>query len=97
QSAQNCLLAHQVRFDLRNERRTQYPGSVSTGTHAVGFRLGEAFALRVVFRMDSDECRYAETAQIFRPYLRTGAFRSDHDDRNVLADLLAFFDVIEAV
>jgi hypothetical protein len=70
---------------------------VTAGRCRVGLGDFEAVAIRIVFTVNRDQRRYAEAAFVFFAHLGAGAFRRDHDDGNVLADLHAFFNDVEAV
>ena len=69
------------------------------GAGAAGIGLGNipALALGIVLPMDGDQGRHAEAALVLLAHLGAGGFGSHHDHGQVLADLHAFFNDIEAV
>ena len=96
-AAEDGLLTHEVGLDLRDERRHQHPGFVATGADGVGLGEGEAFAVGVVVLVDGDEGRHAEATDVLGTHLGAGALGGDHDDGDVVTDLHALFDDVEAV
>ncbi len=96
-AAEDGLFTHQVGFHFRDERRFQDAGAVPAGAGGVGFRQLQAFAARVVFGVYRNQGGYAEAALVFLAHLGAGALGCDHDDREVFANLHAFFDDVEPV
>src|SRR5690606_8804751 len=72
-------------------------GAVATSCSSVGFRDFEAIAVWIVFAVNGDQGRYAETTFVFFTYFGARAFRGNHDDGDVFADLHAFFNDVETV
>ena len=96
-TAKDGLFAHEVRLHFGDERAFENARTVSVETSSVSLGVVPALAFRVVFRVDSDKARHAETTEVFRTNFGTRSLRSDHDHRDVLADFLAFFNDVEAV
>ena len=96
-AAQNGLLAHQVRFHFRNEGRFQYARTMAAGGRCPGFGNRHAFAFRIVFRVNGDQRRYAETTFVLFAHFGARALRCHHHYGDVFTDLLAHFNDVEAV
>ncbi|CCK04783.1 hypothetical protein BN129_3573 [Cronobacter sakazakii 701] len=96
-TAQNGLLAHQVRFHFRHERRLQHACTVTAGCRGPRFGNRHALALRIVFRVYRDKRRHAETTFVLFTHLGARTFRRYHHDGDVFTDLLAYFNDVKAV
>ena len=96
-TAQDGLLAHQVRFHFRNEGRFQHTRTVTTGCSRPGFGNRHAFAFRIVFRVNGNQRRYAESTFVLFTYFGAWAFRRNHYYGDVFTDLLAYFDDVKTV
>ena len=96
-AAKNGLLAHEVRFNFRNERRFENPRSVTARTGSVGLCQLKALSIGVVLTMHGDESGYTKASQVFLANFCTGALRGHHNDGDVFTDLHAFFNDVEAV
>ena len=96
-AAEDGLLAHQVRFHFRHEGGFQNARTMAAGRRCPGFGNGHAFAFRIVFRVDGDKRRHAETAFVLFTNFGTRALRRHHHHGDVFADLLAHFNDVEAV
>mmetsp|Transcript_35243 Transcript_35243/g.76037 ORF Transcript_35243/g.76037 Transcript_35243/m.76037 type:complete len:575 (+) Transcript_35243:216-1940(+) len=96
-TAQDRLLAHQIALDLSDEAAEEDPGAIAARGGGVGLCELQALALRVVLGVDCDQGRHAEAALVLLTNLSAGALRSDHDDGEVVTDLHAFLDDVEAV
>ena len=70
---------------------------MTTGTCRVRFRKLEAITVGVVFAVNGDERWNTKATQVLLAHLSAGTFRCDHDDRDVLTHLHAFFNNVEAV
>src|SRR6056297_2086795 len=70
---------------------------MTAGARGVGLGDCQALAAWIVFAVYGNQGRYAETALVFFTDLRSRAFRRYHNDRDVVPDLHAFFNDIEAV
>ena len=96
-AAQNGLFAHQIGFHFGNERRFKHAGTMTAGSGSIGLGDFEAVTIRIVLTMYRDQRRHAEAAFVFFTHFGSRAFRRDHDDGDVLADLHAFLDDVETV
>ena len=96
-TAEDGLLAHQVRFHFRNEGRFQNARTVTAGRRSPGFSNRHAFAFRIVFRVNRDQGRYAEAALVLFTHFGTRALRRHHHDGDIFTDLLANFHDVEAM
>ncbi|CXA93606.1 Uncharacterised protein [Salmonella enterica subsp. enterica serovar Typhi] len=96
-TAQNGLLAHQVRFHFRHERRFQYARTVTAGGRSPGFSNRHTFAFRIVFRVNGDQRWHTEATLVFFTYFGARTLRCHHHHGDVFTDLLAHFDDVEAV
>ena len=96
-TAEDGLLAHQVGFHFSNEGRFQHARTVTAGRRSPGFSNGHTFAFRIVFRVNRDQGRNAETAFVLFTYFGTRALRRHHHDGDIFTDLLANFHDVEAV
>ena len=96
-TAQNCLLAHQVRFHFRNEGRLQHAGTVTTSRRSPGFGDGHTFAFRIVLRVNRDQGRNTKTTFVLFTDFGTRTFRGYHHNGNVFTDLLAHFHDVETM
>ena len=96
-TAQDGLLAHQVRFHFRNERGFQNARTVTAGCSRPGFSDRHAFAFRIVFRVNGNQRRYAESTFVLFTYFGARAFRRNHYDGDVFTDLLTHFYDIETM
>ena len=91
------LLAHQVRLDLRNERRVEHAGAVTTSGGSVRLGLLVAVAVWIVLGVDGNERGHAKAALVLLAHLRARALGRHHDHSQVGADLHPLLDDVEAV
>ena len=70
---------------------------MSAGARGVGLGDFQALAVGVVLAVHGDQRGHAEATLVLFPHLGARAFRRHHDHRDVVADLHAFLDDIEAV
>ena len=96
-TAQNGLLAHQVRFHFRNKGRLQHARTVTTGGCRPCFSDRHAFAFRIVFRVNGNQRRYAKPTFVLFTHFGARAFRRNHYYGDVFTDLLAHFDDVETM
>ena len=96
-STKNRLLAHQVGLDFGD--KGAFENSRPIRMKACGISLGiiPALSFRIVIRLDGNQTGHTETADIFCTDFGTRPLRRAHDNRDVVANLLAFFDDIETV
>ena len=86
-SAQNCLFAHKVRFNFRNERRFKNTCLASAHSYSQGLCISPAFLFRVVYRVNGDKVRNTESSLEFVPYFCSRSFWSAHYNCDVRTDL----------
>ena len=91
------MLTHQVRFHFRNEGRFQHARTVTTGCCRPCFSDRHTFAFRIVFRVNGNQRRYAESTFVLFTYFGARAFRRNHYDGDVFTDLLTHFYDIETM
>ncbi len=96
-TAENCLLAHEVGLNFSDEAGLETAGAVAASGASVGLGNVPTLAFRVVFSVNSEKRRNAETALVLFADLRAWALRSNHDYSEVLADFHAFFHDVETV
>ncbi len=96
-TAQDSLFAHQVRFHFCHEGGFQYASTVTASCRCPGFSDGHAFAFWIVFRVNRDQRRYAETTFVLFTHFGTRTLRCHHHYGNVFTDLLAHFNDVETV
>ena len=91
------MLAHQVRFHFRNERGFQHARTMTTGCRRPRFSDRHAFAFRIVFRVNGNQRRYAESTFVLFTHFGARAFRRNHYYGDVFTDLLAYFHDVETM
>ena len=96
-ATQDGLLTHQVRLHFGNEGGLQNTGTVTTGGSSPRLGDGHAFTARIVFRVNGDQGRYTETTLVLFTNFGTRALGSNHDHGQILTDLGAFLNDVEAV
>ena len=96
-TAQNCLLAHQVRFHFRNEGRFQHACTVTASGRSPCFGNRHAFAFRIVFRVNGDQGWNTKTTFVLFTHFGTRTLRRNHHHSDIFTDLLAHFDDVETV
>lgn len=96
-AAEDRLLAHEVALHFGNEARLEDTRAIAARGRGVGLGDLETVAVRVVLSVHGDERRHPEATLVFFTDLGARALRRDHDDRQILADLLTLLDDVEAV
>ena len=96
-AAEDGLLTHQVALHLGHEGGLEHAGAVAAGAAGIGLGDVPAFALRVVLAVHGDQGGHAEAAFVLLAHLGAGRLGRDHDHGQVLADLHALLDDVEAV
>mmetsp|Transcript_29351 Transcript_29351/g.73710 ORF Transcript_29351/g.73710 Transcript_29351/m.73710 type:complete len:406 (-) Transcript_29351:85-1302(-) len=96
-AAKDGLLAHEVALDLCDEGAEEDARAISAGGNTISLCEIQSLTLRVVLGVHRDQCRHTEAALVLLADLRAWALRRDHNDCQVVADLHALLDDVEAV
>ncbi|MNT46301.1 hypothetical protein D3C72_1829330 [compost metagenome] len=70
---------------------------MTTGCRSPGFSNRHAFAFRIVFRVNGDQRRHAETTFVLFTHFGAWALRRNHHHGDVFTNLLAHFNDVETV